>query len=907
MGFVVESFVRCEQSVDDVHVDLAKLDPTRLQVCDATSLRLLEFMRSNAQVVQVQFETQATRKAVKECAHCKRDDQSNCEHLDIKSEWHKHNIGPIPHRPVRILRTVCTEVAQYAMSAVYRHSLRSLCAVLALMVIFASPDRALGQDEQPQPTTDSKQPVSVSLESFGVQNTARPGDWCAIKLGLTLNTASAVLPVAVRIHVDDIDGDTALYERLVTLNAGISQSEWFYVPLPNRTRRGDVFAVTVHEVAEGGTTVGQQIAGSRISVADVVDRTEGLIGIIGRRTLGLDAYELSDNSGGKFPTSNESTTVLSGINPADIPDNWIGLSPFKLMLWSDSDPAQLSSSQASAITRWVERGGHLVIALPSLGQAWFDGANPLQELVPLVSATLLETMDYDRVRNLLTRRDEPYASMPLPRAPAWIFTPRDGTTPAEATVTIAGPEGGLIARRAVSAGIVTLIGVDLERRDVARALRAESFWHLLTGERFDIPTPGQLNDGASTGYRNRLRQAQTRSRAPIDEDIGRSVSRSATAGVGVLLALIVFISYWVIAGPAGYGLLRWRGLQRLSWPAFLFTTLVFALIAWIGARAISPGKTDAVQFDVMTSVYGTRGEHARSWVSLLLPSYGNREIEVRNDSDLDAIRTWAAPDDESALDFPDARGYVVDGSKLSAIDVPARGTVKQLRIDWLGASRWDGITLPNSERPPSLAARSGVWQASGLIENTYPDDLTDVQIVVSAGIRTETDRARDPIEAIGPLPYNAWVVSPPSGILARGQVFDLGSLQLSERAKLTEVFDSLNKARGGAIGQIDLNDGRGHERINWFGSIPPINYRAVSPSAREPRVHRIDVHGLDLSAWLVQPVIIVTGILQTESDDGPSQIRAPEEVNTQRTTLVRWICPLPGTPPTYNNIDRSSN
>lgn len=824
---------------------------------------------------------------------------------------------------MHILRVVMFYAAQAASDARYLQCVRRVRLVSALVVALvglALTPLVGAQDGLEQGGEVSGEaaegvagttvsPVEVSLQSFGVGGIARPGDWCAVRLGLTLNSTSAALPVAVRMHLDDIDGDTALYQRFLTLNSGVTQSAWFYVPLPSGTRSGDVFTVTVHEIVGEGEDVGRQITGGRVAVGTVVEATEGLIGVIGRRSLGLEAYELNDNAGGRFATANELVRVLGGLEVSDLPDSWVGYEPLRMLLWSGEDPSALSAAQSAAISEWVARGGHFVVAMSSVDERWFDDANPLLDLMPMVDARRVDSMDYGRVRNLITRSDEPYSGMALPVASAWVFERKAGATPSEAAVVAAGPEGGLIARRAVSTGLVTLIGLDLTRRDVARALRADSFWHKVTGERFDIPTPAELNNPDSTSYRNRLNQARTRPLARVDETIANRINRSASAGVGVLLALIVFVAYWVIAGPGGYGLLRWRGIHRLSWPLFLCATMVFAVIAWIGARAASPGSADSVQFSVFTSVQGTRGEHARTWASVLLPTYGDRVLSVRESGGegSNVLSPWIDPENLDTLAFPDARSYVVDVSELGSVRFPSRGTVKQLRVDWHGGSRWRGIVLPDAEREPRLIARAGVWGLTGVLQNQFPGDLEDVQVVVSSGLRLESDRLSESHEAIGVMPVNAWAVTTRDGRIGAGETIDLSGFELSERARMTAVFDELNRGSPDRFGTVSLNDDRDIDRINWFGVIPPVSYRAIQPPARELRVKRSDTHGLDLTAWLTQPVLIVTGVLRTDGTDGPSQVLSPDALPTERFTVVRWICPLPGDGVVFTNSERSAD
>ena len=140
--------------------------------------------------------------------------------------------------------------------------------------------------------------------------------------------------------------------------------------------------------------------------------------------------------------------------------------------------------------------------------------------------------------------------------------------------------------------------------------------------------------------------------------------------------------------------------------------------------------------------------------------------------------------------------------------------------------------------------------------------------------------------------------------LAPGEVYDLSGVELTGPAEFAQWADTLNRATGG-LANASLPKDRDYDRINWFGSIPPPNYRASAQmSGDQALVRRRDTHGLDLSAWLTQPVIIVTGKLETSGTDGPSPLLAPDDVPAERrVTLVRWIYPLEGEGVLFNAVE----
>ena len=86
-------------------------------------------------------------------------------------------------------------------------------------------------------------------------------------------------------------------------------------------------------------------------------------------------------------------------------------------------------------------------------------------------------------------------------------------------------------------------------------------------------------------------------------------------------------------------------------------------------------------------MYAQPVQRARVFSSVLLPRYGEQRVTL-GEPGVDqawsqALVPWHDPASETALRFPDARGYLADVRALTDLVVPARSTIKTFRAECL--------------------------------------------------------------------------------------------------------------------------------------------------------------------------------------------------------------------------------
>ncbi|MCA9311684.1 MAG: hypothetical protein KDA21_10795, partial [Phycisphaerales bacterium] len=432
------------------------------------------------------------------------------------------------------------------------------CLVLLLFALGVSAAPGLCQDlegtspEEEEGRLQTQAPsdeVLITVEQYGVGGVIRPGGYAGIRIGLR-DKQTDPRDVAVRLHIPDPDGDTVLEEKQVSIGGDIAGGAlWLYGVIPPTFSAGDYLTVTVHELNDG--TVGRQIASLRPTASTLVDLVSdrrgsdvGMIGVIvdndglGQRASvpGLSHYEnpMQFVAQRDLVVQHQPFKVVSSIDVGLLPDRWMGLEPYEVLVWSGIDPSSLDGARAGALREWIQRGGHLVVMLRHPGQAWFGrDVERVADFVPRATIRPVGDADLEDYRSLLTWRTREEAELPARRA-LYAFDVEPDAQAGEAIPVVSGPDGPVVVRRLMGAGMITFVGLNLA--DVRGPIRGDVFWHRLLGQRFSVVVPRYTGDGKPRAYT----QSGSIDETIADRGIGAEISRSRTAGVGILLALVLF-------------------------------------------------------------------------------------------------------------------------------------------------------------------------------------------------------------------------------------------------------------------------------------------------------------------------------------------------------------------------------
>lgn len=810
------------------------------------------------------------------------------------------------------------------------------CWLLCLIGLFSAAAHGQGQPED----------VEIELDQFGILSNYRPGNMTGVRLMLLNNPAGTLgeaVAAQVQIELPNADGDIVEYSRIVTLTRGRQTSVWIYLPLPPTFDREELMRVRVFEMRDGRRyreVAGRQIGPRHVSAQRVPD-IASMIGVIGQQRMGLQDYTTTGDQMDRSPAAHEPTRVVHGIRPDALPDAWEAWSGFEAVVIADeSTPRMLTSETAGALREYVRRGGHLIINLPEDTNPWQfgvsgqhpledilpkteprkDEAVPLRDLVPVLSKARSTDIDRDygirvfkEVRGEFDAIDSHYEPL---------IAMADGRV--------------LVVRRTFGHGWITVTGLDVAQQTLyaiplsngARGMpQADAFWNRILGRRIDTPSPTEL---MATDEAGRLVRARPKENAMGGGSLfNQYVAMTTQAGRGLMLALLIFAVYWVLAGPGGFGLLKLYGRVRYAWLAFATASIAFTAVAYACVKLIQVSEPQVRHITYLDHVarpdQGDRPEdpqfqRAVSWFSLYTPGYGQTPLRLNSMAgQRDVLTSWTPPPPETMQPFPNVDRYQIDvRANPASYAIPSRSTATQMHANWLGglSREWGQMIHPEIDHPITVEMREFDWGRReeglrGVLRHDLPGTLRDVTIIWVLNARNTRRYAVNETEA-------QWVSPMQSGnLLNRGYIerttpwqpgesLDLSTLEF--RPADTQLETNITKRYiddyrpAGLRPQITTlreADRRNFlEMLSFFNQLTPPQYIKPRAEAEEPSdevvFQRVMGREVDLSTWFTRPCLIIMGYLEDSSLPAPLRVNnanaAPEGGGL---TLVRWIYPLP--------------
>lgn len=798
-------------------------------------------------------------------------------------------------------------------------ALRVLALLLGLAVAATV---ARGQTELPGigsggAVSTGRVAIELADQQFGVGAIVRPGGWAGVRLRIT-DSSPEPREILLRAQGYDPDGDRPMYELVVAASAAASRDAWLYLKLPPDFSIQDTLTVEAFEAVatdnprapyRAGEFLGRSILAPRM----VLPPTDAMVGLVHRAgSMGLNQYSVAAQGIATWsPLGHERTEVVEQLEARGLPDRWMGLMPFETLVWGSENPADLGTERPRALIEWVRRGGHLVIVLPTFTQAWTDArSNPLSPILPRVTIEPYPVRaDLNELLPLLAG-DRASRELALPPVDASqivrTFRPDPDARPGEAVAVLNDRAGrALVVRRIEGLGMVTLVGVDLSAPAFRRfALpQADAFWNRVLGRRYEYRSEASLSADASPQLRNVLQ----RNRAPeyYDDDVRSEIATSGRSAAGLLLAFIVFSLYWLVAGPLGFGILKRAGWTRHAWVTYLGAAAAFTAIAWSGAFALRPKRVEARHLSIIDHVYGQGVQRTRSWMSVLVPWYGEATLRIGDDGPgapggerfHNTIAPWSPREAGIVTRFPDVRPYRIDARRPDEITFPTRATVKQLQADWAGEPLADWrmprpVLRPGEGGEPQLALIEG-GRVEGVLRHELPAALEDVYVIaVSRQIRLGASGGQSIAAGWALKRADAW---------APGQDWDLSQIDQRTWEPLPNLLDALvpPARRPLADTRSPLGVGDHLTGMSLFHHLDPPQFSASSTA--EPVVaRRWQAHGWDLSSWLSQPVILVIGHMRGAEMPTPVRLGAEGRAfPTSGHVMVRWVYPLEANPPSW--------
>jgi hypothetical protein len=803
---------------------------------------------------------------------------------------------------------------------------------IALLLTFTLTAAAFGQ------TVD----VDVELGRFGAGSAYRPGDFVGIRVQLTSNLDEPV-QAWVQVEIPNADGDIAEYGRSVSLTRGAQRPVWLYAPLPPTIDNSSVLTVRVFEMRDGRRR--RELGGTRIlpPAAGLVDMNTSIIGVVGNMRMELDDLAAPGPRSQLPVAAHESTRVVSGLKPDQLPDQWEGLRPFEAITWTNADPTELRQPSAEALVEYVRRGGHLIICLEEAGNRWGLGDDmtnvdyALWQILPQQQPTKHEGVMLSELLPVLGKALATAEN--VPDIPLSILTFDE--LPADTTYEplIKTPDGQtIVVQRRFGFGRVTVIGVNVGSGQLNNMLldngstglpQGDVFWGRILGRRADAPTSGEIRKiedderiNAGDTWENQLGGGRL---------FAEEISMTQRAGLGLFLAFILFVIYWLVAGPGCYYVLKHFHRVQHTWLAFGAAAGLFTAIAWGVVSLIPTTDVTVRHLTYLDRIARTPDDphdvernadadpqlwRGTSWLSVYLDDYRDTEVAIASaDDQRDLLATWAPPG-MSQQTFPNVARYQVDiGASPSRYELPGRSTATQLYAHWLGVadlSQFGKMIQVDPNDPIRVVIDSAGNETSlaGTLINDFPETLRNVKIIWVKNrrlISRQYAQNGDQVEA--------WVNRGQSGQMLNaglfwiqprwspGEKLSLGTpsaamslLSQNIKKKYVEPYIESEFGLARSATSLDSTDRANFlDMLSIFHQLTPPEYLKVQPDDPDSsgvRFYRQLGRELDLSSWFNRPCIIILATMHDSPTPVPIEVGG-ETVESEGTTIVRWIYPLP--------------
>ncbi len=561
---------------------------------------------------------------------------------------------------------------------------------------------------------------------------------------------------------------------------------------------------------------------------------------------------------------------ISHLDPIDdlLPGRWYGYDSVDVVVVDANDRPALASINAGrgeALRQWVERGGHLVVAVSGNWQAVNDSL--LGPMLPCRLNGQTQASPFDSLESFTGGSQQvAFENQPMQVARLEDIDARGGRVIAS---TLANP---LVVRGPYGFGRVTVIGLDVDTKPFSAWPDRVLFWVKV----LDLK-------GTSTGVEGQ--KAQARIIRQDVSDLATLLRRGLDQFKGVTLIPFGWVAgfiglYILLIGPGDYFFLK-KVLKRmeLTWITFPLIVVTVSLLAYYAAYLVKGtdlrvNKVDVVDVDLEGKVM--RGA---TWANLFSPQNRDYSIAV----------VPVSPDRESSDDpkavTPAAPGTEVVTTWFGAPESGLRGMNTRNRGMGFGGGGYAYGPVGKVEELEDV--RIGIWSTKGVVARWFGAAPSDPKSIVEVDLQpVGTDRLAGTVT-------NRLTVPLKNAVIAFGK----------------QVYYQLGDIAPGAVVQVDatldrslaefLKEAQPKFLSNNYGQTEPIDRARLM---REMMFHGSGPAGEEAIPSRTQAELDLTGqlalgrpMLVAEIDRAVTQLvlgNAPSDPKIDQTTLIRVILPL---------------
>ncbi len=764
--------------------------------------------------------------------------------------------------------------------------------------------------------------LTVAQDDIGFMGQIKPGVWNPIRLTIE-NPSATPMAVDCQWSLKDFDKDIVIASRHVTVPARRKQIVWVYGCVPVNVTSDAGWKVQIIEAETKQILAERQIGKLHFSATD-----QRFLAVSGSSRLGLGDFTIDatgSNDSNLQVHHHELTQMARGLETANLPDRWYGYDTLdSLVLTPEIDPARIPVEVFAGMREWVKRGGHVVIVMPTANESWSQSAGkdflPDAELVRKEGMELPKWLgDPKRVTNLKT---DYYTFAPKNKKMGVLY--KDDK------------ENAVIVSKQMGFGAVTVIGINitdgnLETLGLPNGLF--NIWHKIFGWRAPAYNKALLTSYTLDTSATKLKERGDK--FEIDTLLVNSSSAiTASIQLYALAAIAIFASYWLLAGPVSYLVLRVRKKTYHSWVVFFAVVLIFSggiwLVAWI-SRPQNTLQSHVTFYDVDVPQKLIR---TQSWAQVSCPDFARQEVALSPGERNDTPNTVACPgmnaDKAMARAWVDVQTIDIDAGAPNRQLVPFRSSAKMFQLRYFGRTPQQGSTSQSTSdaeagsnsnetdwpMPTGTVKTTPKNNLTGKLKHKLPEGLSNVLLVYCPGSDApplvwryntalwEPGTELDLDHVTAPVPK--WLVRDPAANAWHSR--QISEVEGALGGTLQSVLNGLGATTYGNYGHYPQDTKIIQEptkvsiiqAISFFDMLPPPDF-LVRPSDKNSTgsalpyergtvnaLVRGQCRSLDLTKLTTQSKLIVIGVLSNSANPTPVTV-ASKPVEGKGMTVVRYI------------------
>ena len=606
------------------------------------------------------------------------------------------------------------------------------------------------------------------VQSIGFQGLYRPNCWTPMLVRLSPQTTeSANYEIEVWQH--DLDGDRPIYTRQIVLNGSdqaASQTFWVYfLPQPIDKGLPDQTNGTLHDLQKDLqvflctpshkqivqlplTSTLANVDPFRDSYANNPRGTKLILAVSSnasrQKQPTLDSYH-------KAVGEMEDVEVVA-LHMNELPEDPIGYESVDSIIWLDGNPADLATGNLdtlAAMKDYVKFGGHLIVCQST--DNWQEDLG-FGDMLPVDVQGITSKNDFEPLQSMAhprwrsddffqspastwSRSKGPYLMAKSTARPGavvdeWIHWKADKS----ATVADVTP---FIARKSYGLGAVTWVAMPLTTESAPSNTSAWPYiWDDVFGSKSDAYVLPDRQSPDDPLVARTLAQYKPEGPTDLGYPLVQGLNLNSKANWMILLAILFFVVYWLVAGPGTYAYLVTKKRQGLSWFFFGISALVATAFTLMVVKLVLRGPPEIKH---LSFVRVAPGEPAivYSRFGLYIPRDGEQKLELTDTSP--ASVSYLSPFAEhpqqlggDVTEFPSPTEYYVPVRDLKSdtspvINVDYRSSMKKFQARWVGD--WSNRFTSSLKLDPNDSS----LPLSGTINNGSGVDLEDVYLAFNAG------------------------------------------------------------------------------------------------------------------------------------------------------------------------------